>query len=769
MTTSRFTCLLFVTLLWFSLALTTAEAQLLPGFDFDSRQFTIERLTETHVRLTGEVEINGDSWTFYADQVDLFSNETLLVAVGNVVYASGGAQIAADRVEFNTDTLTGSFQNATGSVTLSEEVERSMFGTQEPDMYFYGETIDKLGPRTYRLNKGSFTSCIQPIPRWQVRASTVTLNFDSYAMLKNSVLEIKGVPVFYLPIMYYPIQEDDRATGILMPTYGVSTLRGQSLSNAFFWAIDRSHDVTIFHDWFREIGQGIGTEYRYMLGEGSEGFAQAYMLNERKSLLANTNSNTHTQNRRNYQMRANARHQIAPSLSARGQVDYFSDITIQQTYNNNIFEASNPERSFSGNMAGSWGFYQLSATYDANETFEGDRSATLWGSGPRIAFGQGQRAIPGTSIYFSFGSEYTRLLRRSTLYSEQNEISVDSSLNRFDLNPVVQIPFTRWPFLTVNSSIAWRGTYWTQSLDLNTNQQVKNGVSRGFFDLKSKITGPSFVKVWETPNSRFAERMKHVIEPWITLQRLTAIDAFSSILQLEGTDAIVGDVTQIRYGLNNRLYAKQPTEDGPGVAREILNVSIMQSYYSDPSASEFDRSFRTSFNKTPPNHFSPISLTVRTAPTRELSGSMRAEYDAHVRSLRTISAEGTIGIGGWMQTTAGWSQRRFIEGLIGFDDPKALDHYLNLFTTLKTRSNNLGGLYSFNYDMLRERYLQQRFLVYYNAQCCGISFEFQSFNFEGLGARVPITSDRRFNITFTLAGLGTFANVFSAFGTDGGL
>jgi hypothetical protein len=80
----------------------------------------------------------------------------------------------------------------------------------------------------------------------------------------------------------------------------------------------------------------------------------------------------------------------------------------------------------------------------------------------------------------------------------------------------------------------------------------------------------------------------------------------------------------------------------------------------------------------------------------------------------------------------------------------------------------VGGAYQFNYDLLRDRYLQQRLLVYYNAQCCGVSFEYQTFSFAGLGSRAPVPEDRRFNLTFTLAGLGTFANVLGAFGAGQG-
>ena len=753
-----------------------AHAQLLPGFTFDSRQFRIEQLSDTHLRLIGEVEIDGDGYQFFADQVDLFTDESLLVAVGNVVYTGDGGRVAADRVEFHTEELTATFYNATGSIIIQEDdIERSMFGTQEPDMMFFGETIEKLGPRRYRLTKGGFSSCIQPTPRWQLTASTLTLNLDSYALLKNSILKVKGVPVFYLPAMYYPIQDDNRATGFLMPTYGASTFRGQSLSNAFFWAMGRSHDATFFHDWFTSTGQGSGAEYRYTLGRGSEGRLRTYFLNERAIMEGQTEFPA----RRSFELRGSARHQISSALTARGQINYFSDITVQQQYQANIFDASSRERSMSGNVAGSWGAYQLSGTYDLNETFFGDSESTLWGAGPRVTFSQSQQEIPFTPFYFSFASEYAHLLQSSTIELDPTnedtipgltEITVDSGLNRLDINPVLQIPFTRWPFLTINSSVAWRSTYWTESINRNVRpaEQIAEGIGRSFFDIQSQITGPSFVRVWDTPNSDYAERMKHVIEPYVTLQRITAIDDFNRIVRLEGIDSIRGGVTQIRYGINNRLYAKQAEGNQTAVAREILNVALMQSYYTDARAAEFDRRFRTSFNGTNPSNLSPVSLIVRTEPTRSLSGSVRAEYDTKFKALRTISAEGTVGVGGWIETTAGWSQRRFIEGLSGFDNPKRLDHYLNAITSVRTHSNHVGGAYSFHYDVLRGRYLQQRILVYYNAQCCGVSGEFQSFNFQGLGSRARVPRDRRFSLSFTLAGLGTFANVMGAFGLGQG-
>ena len=758
----------------------SAEAQLLPGFDFDSRQFRIEQVGDDHFRLIGEVEIDGDGYQFFADQVDLYPAETRLVAEGNVVYVGDGGRVAAERAEFDTEALTATFYDATAAVTLGEgEVERSMFGNHEPDMQFYGETIQKLGPRTYRLTKGGFTSCLQPTPRWQMTASSITLNLESYALLRNSVLKIKGVPLFYLPAMYFPVQQDDRATGFLMPTYGASTLHGSSLSNAFFWAVNRSHDATMYHDWFTQTGQGTGAEYRYVLGQGSEGQIRTYFLQENATTQSFNGIEREYPERQSFEMRGEARYGITDSINARGQVNYFSDVTVQQQYQTSIYDASNSRRNMSGNVSGNWGLYQVSGTYDMNETFFGDSRSTLHGAGPRIKFDQSQRELPFTPFYFSFQSEFAHLLQRSSV-KRGRPISAgglgetvetqDSGLNRFEFAPLVQIPFTRWPFLIIDSSIAWRSAFWTESLGTGEQfgMQVGDGISRGYFELQSEITGPSLVKVWDTPNSTFSERMKHVIEPWVSLQRVTAVDNFDRIVQLEGTDSVLGNVTQLRYGINNRLYAKEPHPDGNGLAREILSVQLTQSYYTDPRAAQYDRRFRTSFNRTPPSNVSPLSLIARAELTEALGGSFRTEYDTQFGAIRTISAEGSFGFRGWAHAEGGWSQRRFVEGLSGFDDPDRLDHYLNLSTSFRTPSNNVGVAYSFHYDVMRKRYLQQRALVYYNAQCCGVSAEYEVFNFQGLRSRARVPQDRRFHLSFTLAGLGTFANVLGAFGLGQG-
>jgi hypothetical protein len=508
----------------------------------------------------------------------------------------------------------------------------------------------------------------------------------------------------------------------------------------------------------------LGAEYRYVLGQGSEGYARTYFLNEHESRVTQAGGGVPREislpGRRSYEIRGAGSQRFSRAISARGQVNYFSDVTVQQMYHSNIYEASSRQRSIGGNVTGAWGGYTLSGTFDRNETFFGDSFFTLHGAGPRVSLGQSERLIPGTPVYYAFGTDYERLLRRT----EAGGRRIDSGLHRIDVNPGVRLPISRWPFLTINSSASWRNTYWTERVDPRTGRQIDEGIGRRFFNLQTQITGPVFVKVWDTPESAYAERFKHTIEPWVTVRRVTAIDQFAEIVQLEGIDSIVGSVTQIRYGLTTRLYAKR-REGGPtGTAREILNIAVAQSYYTDANAAQYDRQYRTSFEGTPPSHVSPIALAVRATPTQQLSGMLRAEYDTQFGALRTIGAEGSIEVWGWLHQTAGWSQRRFIKGLSGFNDPRRLDHYLNSYTGLRSPANRVGGLYALHYDLLRHRFLMQRMVGYYNAQCCGFGVEYQSINFSGLGRRAPVPEDRRLTLSFTLAGLGSFSNVFGAFG-----
>jgi len=91
-------------------------------------------------------------------------------------------------------------------------------------------------------------------------------------------------------------------------------------------------------------------------------------------------------------------------------------------------------------------------------------------------------------------------------------------------------------------------------------------------------------------------------------------------------------------------------------------------------------------------------------------------------------------------------------------------NFLNATTNVRRMGNRIGAFYSFNYDLKQDKFLQQRITGYYNAQCCGIAVEYQTFDYTGSFVARSVNQDHRFNISFTLAGVGTFSNLFGAFG-----
>ena len=106
---------------------------------------------------------------------------------------------------------------------MSQKPDKTLFGTQEADALFWAEKIEKIGDRAYELTHGGFTTCLQPTPRWELHAGEVILNIEHYTFLRNAVFNVKGVPLLYTPIMYYPTKKEDRSTGILLPTFGQTT------------------------------------------------------------------------------------------------------------------------------------------------------------------------------------------------------------------------------------------------------------------------------------------------------------------------------------------------------------------------------------------------------------------------------------------------------------------------------------------------------------------------------------------------------------------
>jgi LPS-assembly protein len=704
-----------------------------------------------HCILNGDVELPlpGGQGKFFADQIELFGDKDLLVASGNVVFANAEGRLAAERAEFDLKKKTGTFYTASGTMPLGTAADPQQFGNQAADVYFWGEVIERLGDQKYKVTHGGFTTCVQPTPRWELFTGSVVLNLNDYAVAKNTVLRVKGVPVIYMPWVYYPIQDDDRATGFLLPTYGTSTLRGQAISNAFFWAIGRSQDATFFHDWFTRAGQGFGTEYRYVAAAQSFGNIKVYRIDQNEHEYTDNGVTSTLPATKSLELAGNMNHLVSRNIRARARLEYFSDVTTQQLYYQDLYKATRNNRLIEGGLTAAFGPTSTSLLYQRSEYFNDADSSTLYGSTPRVTTTVAPQRIFGSPVYASLNTEYSYLPSRSI---SDGVVTSDNSHGRFDMTPTLRAPLSRLTFLSVNTSVNYRATYYSRSAG-PTGGTVSDPYFRQYSSMHTDIVGPVFTRIWDRPTSVFAERLKHVIEPAFSVDVTSRIADFAKTpVVSDVSEFVVGSAAQLTYGLTNRFFAKGKTVgDKRGQTREFITVGIQQTAYTNPQSAQYDSAYQSAFGYPFPRDRSPVALTGRVSPTSLLDGNLRAEYDTYGLGLQLLSAGGGIN-----------SRRASFNANYSWRDLND-SNFMSASTTMRWLDGRANGTYSLSWDIGRSYVVSQSIVGSYLAQCCGLQLEFQKFNYpESSG--IPIASDTRFNFGFVLAGLGTFSNFFGAFG-----
>ncbi len=182
------------------------------------------------------------------------------VASGNVFFTDGEDTLTASFIEFDIDTLQG----------VMFDAEFVNAGTLE----LRGREIQKTGERTYSFTDGEFTSCRCPDDEdrepWQLAAGSADLEVEGYGTVRNTTLEILGVPILWLPWAIFPLKTE-RQSGLLFPEFTVSGRNGFEIGLPLFLALGDPVNLTFTPRWLQERGGKADVEIEYVLGERSEG------------------------------------------------------------------------------------------------------------------------------------------------------------------------------------------------------------------------------------------------------------------------------------------------------------------------------------------------------------------------------------------------------------------------------------------------------------------------------------------------------------------
>lgn len=665
----------------------------------------VQEYGKGHYRAEGSVDLEIGDARILADRVDVYETEKdgtttrTLVAEGNVTFAKGDERMSGAHLTMDL---------ATGHATLE-----SARGFVQPGVFVEAKTIERLDGDTYRIHGGKFTSCYQPKPWWRFSASSATLDVDDSIEARNVLFKVYGVPVIYLPWFMYPIQEDQRQTGFLMPSFGYEGFRGFGVSTGFFWAMGRSFDQTVTFDNYSKYGYGFAHEFRYAREAPSNGLFRTGLFKPKEGDTWDREVEWRAQQKLPLGFRA--------TLSARRNSRTITYTQRQDDLNRASFRSSFAsllvQRTFGGQNL------QLAA--DSNETFFGETSSQLRERLPSFRLSTSPKRIGKTGIVFSYDIRAERL-------GLGDEVSTDR-YTRFDVAPQASRSFSS-SFLQVTPRVQLRYTRYGAQVVAGEGF-VESPLERPYAEGSVEFRGPTFSRVFNNPSGLYSEKFKHVIGPEVTWTYRTAVDEFENILKFDDVDQRLG-THQIDYGLVQRFLAKRAGPSGKQVPYEFLTWRIVQTYYVNikNAQNEFDPNYSTAVFGPGgvPDHNSPILSSLRFRPSPKMSANFNLQYDVNFDQLRSLDVGGGANFER-VAFNANWSRAiqtaQRIERRLPIRDTLRGNARLNLFPSRLT----LDG--SVDYNFIDKTFLSYSAKAQLDLQCCGVTFGIlrRPFIDEGLG------------------------------------
>jgi LPS-assembly protein len=681
-----------------------------------------------HYQARGFVDLQAGDTRIQADALDLYettdedgTTSRRLEAEGNVVFMRGEERLSGDSLVLDMSTNRGTFENAIGYF--------------EPGVFIEGNRIERLDASTYRIEGARFTSCAQPDPRWSFSATSATLKLHDKIKARNVLFRIKKVPAFYLPYLLYPIQDDQRSSGILFPHFGYSSTRGFNVGTGVFWAMGRSVDQTIYTDHYSRFGEGFGHELRYRGRGASVGGFRTYFFRLTPELRQSTGQNW------DYDVDWSAIQELPGGVRGTVSARLYSDIQFQQQFQDTLNMASTRSQRAVVSLRRNFGPTRLELIADTNETvFTGSDTTRINRHLPSLSVRRTPRKLGRTGIVFAYEASLERLARGDQ--DQQDQYA------RLDLSPTLSRPLAT-SFMQVTPRLSVRYSRWDRSIDEDEGTITGPPLDRRYLEASVQMRGPNFARVFHDIGF-YSDKIKHVIGPEVTWSYRTRVDDFDLIPKFDGEDYALG-TDQVQYALVNRLLAKRPGRGGKERTVEFFNWRIQQTYYVQihQDQSNYDPNYSSSaFGPGGvPSHYSPVRSRMVFRPGSGLNVNFTTEYDVNYDQIRNLGVGGGLGLGP-LQLNGNWSRRyRVTES---DEDRVPTSDYLRGSLNLTPLAGlRLDG--SADYDMLQKKLQRIGGRLRLGVQCCAFMTEVIQYNYNQ-------RSERQIRFSIELANIGSFGN-----------
>jgi LPS-assembly protein len=528
---------------------------------YDERQNTVSA-TGNAIVTKGETTLKADTIT-----VNRATNE--LNAQGNVTVKDPQGQIEASSLQFELEDETGSISEGTVRLPRHQYI-------------LTGKLLRKSYGQTYHIENGAFTTCqcenFQQAD-WSIAGETVDVDLRGKGEVRGGTFRVRGIPLMYIPYGVVPVRAE-RQSGLLFPDFGFSNKRGFVWQQPFYWAINRSYDLTLTTDLETAARVGLWGEFRYAPNLYTEGQFSASYFNEQIQGPATTSTPVD-------RWSITGTHRQSLAKDTRIYSDFFfvsDDLFLREIHDNalNLPSAGDNAdwtlrtRRFTDSRVGgvkTWNSALLRAEALYYQDLRQDQDFAFQVL-PRVQF-QGHHRFWRDRLEASVAIQGDNFFRNQGYRGQ-----------RFDIAPSLSMPFHWSDYVFGSLRVTGRETaYHLTSQDAGlselTTPRLRGNRTRETVQFEANF-GTRFSRAFDLGWGRLL-KLQHVVEPEVTYLYVPFVDQddlplYDSLDRINKRNAFI-------YGVTNRFLGKfrtSPTEDDSAEKgteiRELARITVAQAY-----------------------------------------------------------------------------------------------------------------------------------------------------------------------------------------------
>lgn len=215
------------------------------------------------------VHYKGD--VIFADHIVFDRSTKVMIATGNARIFTATRVYRGDSITYNLDT---------------KAIISTNFNGADYPRFVAGQQVTTPGFNHYRLTNASFTTSNRQDPSFHLKCGTIEYRPNDEVVLKNVVLFIGNVPVFYFPLFVQSLTDS-------RPTYqfqiGSSGRFGYFMDNRYNWVANEKMRGDVEFDLRQTRGFAGGVDVQYYPSTTSDILLKTYYAQD--NLYANTDPN----------------------------------------------------------------------------------------------------------------------------------------------------------------------------------------------------------------------------------------------------------------------------------------------------------------------------------------------------------------------------------------------------------------------------------------------------------------------------------------------